>query len=187
MGLMSGKKALIFGVANERSISWGITKAFHKEGAAIGLSYAGEALKDRVTPLTKQAVEALHTWLRERQGTPAQPLFPSRRGVPLSRDAVALIVAKHATTAATSCPSLRTKTVSPHTLRHSCAMQLLNVGTDVTVIALWLGHEQIASTNMYLHADMSIKERALARTAPINTPPGRYRPPDTLLTFLEAL
>lgn len=147
----------------------------------------GKGRKERVTPLTAQAAQALRVWLTERQGAPGDPLFPSRRGTALSRDAVALLVAKHTSAAAAVCPSLRAKTVSPHVLRHSCAMQLLAEGIDVTVIALFLGHEQIASTNIYLHADLGMKERALARTTPAHTAPGRYRPPDKLLAFLEAL
>lgn len=147
----------------------------------------GKGRKERITPLTAQTTQALHVWLAERAGAPTEPLFPSRRGGALSRDAVALLVSKHATAARSNCPTLAAKTVSPHVLRHTCAMQLLAVGTDVTVIALWLGHEQIESTNVYLHADLGIKERALARTTPHHTAPGRYRPPDKLLAFLEGL
>jgi len=156
-------------------------------GTGAHIRCTGKGRKQRVTPLTSQAIDALQVWLVERQGGPGEPLFPSRRKTALSRDAVALLVAKHATAAQVSCPSLRAKTVSPHVLRHSCAMQLLAQGIDVTVIALFLGHEQIASTNIYVHADLGIKERALARTTPVHTTTGRYRPPDKLLAFLEAL
>ena len=114
-------------------------------------------------------------------------LFPTGRGRPLSHDAIALLVAKHASTATRDCPSLANKKVSPHTLRHAAAMNLLHAGVDSTVIALWLGHESVEGTQIYLHADMQIKERALARTTPPDSPPGRYRPPDHLLAFLEAL
>jgi integrase/recombinase XerD len=137
--------------------------------------------------LTTQGVQALKAWLEERRGTAAEPLFPSRRRAALSRDAVALLVAKHTKAAARTCPSLAAKEVTPDVLRHTCAMQLLAAGVDITVISLWLGHEQIESTNIYLHADLGIKERALARTKPVNAAPGRYRPPDDLLAFLEAL
>jgi integrase/recombinase XerD len=132
-------------------------------------------------------VSVLRAWQHEHGGSPASPLFPSRRGGPLSTDAVEWLVTKHATTAAATCPSLHNKTVTPHVLRHTAAMQLLNAGVDSSVIALWLGHESIATTQVYLHADLALKEQALARTTPPNTKPGRYRPPDQLLAFLEAL
>ena len=147
----------------------------------------GKGRKERITPLTTQACGALRVWLSERRAEPCDPLFPSRRRGPLSRDAVALLVAKHAASAAQRCPSLAGKTVSPHVLRHTCAMSLLAVGVDTSVIALWLGHEGVETTQIYLHADLAIKERALARTAPAGTKPGRYRPPDALVAFLEAL
>jgi site-specific recombinase XerD len=148
---------------------------------------SGKGRKQRATPLTKQTVVVLRGWLQEHAGQPDQPLFPTSRGRALSRDAIALLVAKHAITASHCCPTLKNKKVSPHTLRHTAAMNLLHAGVDSTVIALWLGHETVEATQIYLHADMQIKERALARTAPPNSTPGRYRPPDTLLAFLEAL
>jgi integrase len=126
-------------------------------------------------------------WLKERNGLPEEPLFATSRGRPLSRDAVALLLNKHAITASHNCPTLTTKTISPHVLRHTAAMNLLHAGVDSTVIALWLGHESVEATQVYLHADMTIKERALARTTLPGSTPGRYRPPDTLLAFLEAL
>jgi integrase len=147
----------------------------------------GKGRKERITPLTTQACGVLRVWLSERRGAPGAPLFPSRRRGPLSRDAVALLVAKHTAAATQRCPSLDTKTVSPHVLRHTCAMSLLAAGIDISVIALWLGHEGVETTQIYLHADLAIKERALARTAPVGTQPGRYHAPDTLLAFLEAL
>ncbi len=147
----------------------------------------GKGRKQRCTPLTTQTVAVLRVWLHERRGEPADPLFPTSRGHALSRDAVALLVTKHARTAQQCCPTLRTKTVTPHVLRHTAAMNLLHAGVDTTVIALWLGHEQVETTQIYLHADLSLKERALARTTPPDTTPGRYRPPDTLLAFLETL
>lgn len=147
----------------------------------------GKGRKERITPLTKQACSILRVWLTERRGERSDPLFPSRRQGPLSRDAVSLLVTKYAGAAVQKCPSLGAKNVTPHVLRHSCAMSLLAVGVDITVIALWLGHEGIETTQIYLHADLAIKERALARTAPVGTKPGRYRPPDSLLAFLEAL
>jgi hypothetical protein len=114
-------------------------------------------------------------------------LFPTSRGRALSRDAVALLVNRHVATASGSCPTLATKTVTPHVLRHTAAMNLLHAGVDTSVIALWLGHESTEATQIYLHADMAIKERALARTTPAGVKPGRYRPADALLAFLERL
>src|SRR5204862_1023674 len=108
-------------------------------------------------------------------------------GKPLTRKALARRVVKHAAHAAERCPSLTAKTITPHVLRHTAAMRLLHAGVDTTVIALWLGHEQVETTQIYLHADLALKERALARTTPAHITPGRYRPPDTLLAFLEAL
>lgn len=147
----------------------------------------GKGRKQRATPLTSQTVATLRSWLKERHGQPGQALFPTSRGRALSRDAIALLVTKHATAASRACPTLKTKKVSPHVLRHTAAMNLLHAGVDSTVIALWLGHESVEATQIYLHADMTIKERALARTTPPDNTPGRYRPPDTLLAFLEAL
>lgn len=118
---------------------------------------------------------------------PTTPLFPSRTGGRLSRDAIEDRVTKHAAAARQHCASLATKTVTPHVLRHTAAMQLLHAGVDCAVIAMWLGHEDIDATQMYLHADMTIKERALARITPPRTTSGRYHPPDKLLAFLEAL
>jgi site-specific recombinase XerD len=156
-------------------------------GTGAHLRCHGKGRKERITPLTTQACRVLRVWLTERRGEPSDPLFPSRRRGPLSRDAVALLVAKHTEVAARCCPSLRGKTVTPHVLRHTCAMSLLAVGVDISVIALWLGHEGIETTQIYLHADLAIKERALARTAPAGTTTGRYRAPDTLLAFLDSL
>jgi len=148
----------------------------------------GKGRKERVTPLTPQTVAALRVWIQERGGEPADALFPTSGGRRLSTDAIALLVGKYAAIAQHSCPSLRAKQISPHVLRHTCAMQLLQAGVDTSVIALWLGHEQIQTTQIYLHADLSLKERALARTAPPSVEaPARYRPPDKLLAFLESL
>ena len=147
----------------------------------------GKGRKQRITPLTAQTAAVLDVWQRERAGNPDDPLFPTSRGHRLSRDAIAWLLAKHVATATPGCPSLQAKTITPHTLRHTAAMRLLHAGVDTTTIALWLGHESTQSTQAYLHADLALKEKALARTAPTNTPPGRYRPPDQLLAFLEAL
>ncbi|MGO9335293.1 MAG: tyrosine-type recombinase/integrase [Acidimicrobiales bacterium] len=147
----------------------------------------GKGRKERVTPLGPDAVAALAIWLDERQGDPADPLFPSRRGGPLSSDAVQSLVARHADVAGQRCPSLGAKHVTPHVLRHTCAMLLREGGVDISTIALWLGHEQLSTVQIYLHADLAMKERALALAAPPGTPPGRYRPPDALLAFLDSL
>jgi integrase/recombinase XerD len=109
------------------------------------------------------------------------------RGTHLSRDALERSLSKYIAIAAERRPSLRDKRITPHTLRHTAAMRLLHAGVDTTVIALWLGHERVDTTQIYLHADLALKERAIARTTPPDTPAGRYRPPDTLLAFLEAL
>ena len=147
----------------------------------------GKGRKHRITPLTAHTTEVLRRWTKERAGHPDQPLFPTSRGRSLSRDAIALLVSKHATTATARCPTLAAKTVSPHVLRHTAAMNLLHAGVDTSVIALWLGHESTEATQIYLHADMAIKERALARATPVGVTPGRYRPADALLAFLEQL
>ena len=156
-------------------------------GAGAHIRCHGKGRKERVTPLTTQTVAVLRVWMAERQGLPEDPLFPTRTGRRLTRDAIKHRVAQHAAVAATTCPSLRAKRVSPHVLRHSCAMSLLHSGIDITVIARWLGHEDLQSTQMYVHADMTMKEQALARTTPHGAPPGRYRAPDSLLAFLESL
>jgi integrase/recombinase XerD len=147
----------------------------------------GKGRKTRRTPLTPTIRTVLKAWLSERAGAPDDPLFPTRTGTRLSRDAVEHRLAIHLHTAAASRPSIATKHITIHTLRHTAAMRLLLAGNDITVIALWLGHEQISTTNIYLHADMTHKQKAIDRTRPINAKPGRYQPADTLLAFLEAL
>jgi site-specific recombinase XerD len=147
----------------------------------------GKGRKQRAVPLTTPVTTLLRQWLTERAGHPNDPLFPTRTGRRLSRDAVALRIKTHATTAAQRCPSLLGKRVHPHTLRHSCAMSLLQAGVDTSVIALWLGHAGVRSTDAYLHADISIKEKALALTTPASAKPGRYQPTDKVLAFLDGL
>lgn len=147
----------------------------------------GKGRKERCTPLTRESVAVFKAWLAERAGLSAEPAFPSRRGAVLSRDAVERLVTKHTVSAGAMCASLRTKNVTPHVLRHTTAVSLLQAGNDRAVIALWLGHESIETTQMYLDADLSMKERALARTAPLRAGPGRYRPDDSLLAFLNGL
>lgn len=156
-------------------------------GAGAHVSCHGKGRKDRITPLRAETVAVLRAWLSERAGLSADPAFPTRQGQRLSRDAVERRIAIHSAAAAATCPSLKHKKVTAHVLRHSAAMRLLEAGIDTAVIALWLGHEQVDTTAIYLHADLSIKERALDRTRPAAVKPGRYQPPDTLLAFLEAL
>lgn len=147
----------------------------------------GKGRKERCTPLTSQTVKALHAWRKEQQSSGADVLFPSRRGGMLSRDAVERVVAKHVATAGGDCPSINAKTVSPHVLRHTTAVQLLQAGVDRSTIALWLGHESVSTTEMYLDADLSMKEEAIAKVDPIPIGPHRYQPDDRLLAFLTAL
>jgi integrase/recombinase XerD len=147
----------------------------------------GKGRKRRITPLTKATVAVLATWIGEGTGTNTRPLFATRTGRQLTRDALARRLTKYSAQAAERCPSLLEKNVTPHVLRHTAAMRLLHAGIDTSVIALWLGHEQIETTQVYLHADLAIKEQALAKTKPLESPPGRYRPPDALLSFLEGL
>lgn len=147
----------------------------------------GKGRKQRSTPLDRVSAATLAVWMQERGGGPDDTLFPTRGNSRLSRHAVGHLVTKHVVTAQKSCPSLKAKHTTPHTLRHSCAMDLLASGVDRTVVALWLGHERVETTNIYTHADMTVKEKALARTTPLGTKPGRYRPADPLLAFLESL
>jgi site-specific recombinase XerD len=136
----------------------------------------GKGRKHRAVLLTMETKGVLAVWLAERYGRPEDPLFPTRTGRRLSRDAVEHRVTTHLATATKGCPSLEDKRVHPHVLRHGCAMAVLQAGVDSTVIALWLGHADIRSTQPYIHADMTIKERALALAAPATVKPGRYTP-----------
>ena len=156
-------------------------------GKGANVQCVGKGRKQRCTPLTTETAMVLRAWLDERGGAPDDPLFPTSRGRPLSRDAVGLLVGKYVGIAQKSCHSFKNKVVTPHVLRHSAAMALLHAGVEATVIALFLGHEGIETTQIYIHADMSIKERALARTTSLGTTPGRYLAPDSLLAFLESL
>jgi integrase/recombinase XerD len=156
-------------------------------GTGAHVSCHGKGRKDRITPLTRQTVAVLRVWLAERADRPPEPLFPTSRGTRLGRDALDHRLTKHAVRAALTCPTLGAKTVTPHVLRHTAAMRLLHASADTAVIALWLGHESVETTQIYLHADLALKERALARTTPPDTRPGRYRPPDRTLAFLESL
>lgn len=154
-------------------------------GSGAHIRCMGKGRKERCTPLRRDTAKLLAAWIDRRDGR--EPLFPSIRGGHLSRDALEHLVRKHCLTASRACPSIGTKRVTPHTLRHSTAMDLLHHGVDQAVIALWLGHESVATTQVYIHADMRIKEEALARLAAPPAQAGRFRPDDQLLTFLEGL
>jgi site-specific recombinase XerD len=156
-------------------------------GTGAHVRVEGKGRKQRAVPLTHDAQTVLVVWLHERAGQPEDPLFPTRTGRRLTRDAFERRVATHVATATQSCPSLAGKRVHPHVLRHSCAMSLLQARVDSTVIALWLGHADTTSTQQYIHADMSIKERALALLTPPAAKPGRYTPTDDLLAYLDNL
>ena len=156
-------------------------------GAGAYVACHGKGRKDRITPLARGTVTTLRAWLAEHAGAPDDPLFTTIRGGPMSRDALQQRLTLYAIAARRTCPTLTSKNVTPHVLRHSAAMALLHAGTDITVIALWLGHESVTTTQIYLQADMALKQQALDRTTPPASIPGRYKPPDQLLAFLEAL
>jgi len=147
----------------------------------------GKGRKKRSTPLRQETADVMRSWLIELNGKPKDPVFPSIRGGPLSRDAVERLVAKHCKSAQSHCPSLSRKKVTPHVLRHTAAMELLHHGVDRSVIALWLGHESVETTQMYLHADMRLKRKALSKVTPLGINPSFYKPDDALLAFLENL
>jgi integrase/recombinase XerD len=147
----------------------------------------GKGRKHRATPLRQETITIMKSWLRERQGNDQDPLFPTIRGDKMSRDALEHLVKRHIKTASITCHSLVGKRVSPHVLRHSTAMDLLHHGIDQTVIALWLGHESVETTQAYLHADLELKEKALAKMSSTTTDIDRYKADDKLLSFLESL
>jgi integrase/recombinase XerD len=156
-------------------------------GTGAHVRCLGKGRKQRCTPLRPETARMLEAWLHERRGLPEDPVFPSIRGGRLSRDAVEHLITKYTQGAERTCPSLKRKNVSPHVLRHTAAMDLLQHGVDRSVIALWLGHESMKTTQMYLHADLRLKEKVLARTSPLGVKLTRYRPDDKLLAFLESL
>lgn len=165
----------------------GLARQDIETGTGAHVRCRGKGRKDRATPLTPLTAKVMRAWLAELPRDPAWPAFPTRPGGRMSRDAVEKLVARHSATAAESCPSIKEKDISPHVLRHTTAMSLLKAGVDTSVIALWLGHESPETTQVYLHADMTIKEQALARVAQPGTRPGRYKPDDDLLAFLDNL
>jgi integrase/recombinase XerD len=156
-------------------------------GAGAHVRCQGKGRKERCTPLAKPTVAVLKAWIREQGREDSKTLFPSTRGGPLSADGVQHLVARHLVKARKTCPSLRKKRVSPHVLRHAAAMELLQAGVDRAVIALWLGHESVETTQIYLDADLALKEQALAKTQPVKGTPKRYKPDDELMAFLKKL
>ncbi len=156
-------------------------------GAGPHIRCFGKGRKERCTPLRKESVAGLRAWLKEHDCPPDGFLFPNARGGQLSVDAIQDRLKKHLATARKTCGSLRKKKISPHALRHTTAMEMLQVGIDCSIIAMWLGNESIETTRMYLHADLEIKEKAIAKTAPLNTSTSRYRPDDAILAFLKGL
>jgi site-specific recombinase XerD len=156
-------------------------------GTGAHVRCTGKGRKTRCVPLRKEVVADLRVWLREQNAQPIAALFPSARGVPMSRDGVEYLLAKHVAVARLSCSTLKAKRVTPHVLRHTTAMDLLQHGVDRSVIALWLGHESMESTQVYLHASLELKERALAKVEPFKGQSRRYRPPDQVLAFLQNL
>jgi integrase/recombinase XerD len=165
----------------------GLTRADVHLGPGAHLSCHGKGRKDRITPLTSSTVTELRDWLTEYDGSQNAPLFSTRRGDKLSRDAIEHRLTHYARQAADRCASLHGKTITAHVLRHTTAMRLLHAGVDTSVIALWLGHESVDTTQIYLHVDLELKEKALARTRPPHSRTGRYQPSDSLIAWLEHL
>lgn len=165
--------------------------SLHGQDIALGtgahVRCIGKGRKERCTPLVKTTAAVLGAWIKEQPGHASAFLFPSARGGRLSADAVQRLVRKHVETARKACPSLARKHVTPHVLRHTAAMELLQSGVDGSLIALWLGHESVETTQIYLHANLAIKEEILAKTRPLECRPHRYKPSDRLLTFLANL
>jgi site-specific recombinase XerD len=156
-------------------------------GVGAHVRCEGKGRKCRCTPLGKDTVGVLRGWMRERHGRPDDPVFPTTRGTAFSHDALQYMLDKHLPAARRRCPSLARKRVTPHVLRHTLAMDLLHHGADPALIALWLGHESPETTSIYLHADMQLKERALAKTTAKKVPVPRFRPSDRVMDFLKGL
>jgi site-specific recombinase XerD len=156
-------------------------------GAGAHVRVIGKGRKERCTPLAKPTVSVLSAWMREPQRGSDGLLFPNAKGNRLSVHGVQYLLSKHAATAAKMCPSLKEKRVTVHVLRHTMAMDLLQSGVDRAVIALWLGHESVETTQIYLEATLTMKEQALAKTSPPHGTPSRYRPGDPLLSFLDSM
>ena len=156
-------------------------------GSGAHVRCYGKGRKERCTPLASPTVRVLAAWIKEQGRADPKILFPSTRGGSLSADSIQYLVTKYAAAARKNCPSLSQKHVSPHVLRHTAAMEMLQAGVDRSMIALWLGHESVETTQIYLDADLALKEKILAKTTPIKGKKGRYRPSDQLLSFLKGL
>ena len=156
-------------------------------GFGAHIRVIGKGRKERSTPLTKTTAAVVKAWLRETPSPDDAIVFPSARGIRMSADGVQYLLSKHVANACKSCPSLKSKRVTPHVLRHTTAMELLQAGVDRAVIALWLGHESLETTQIYLDANLALKEAALSRIAPTEGKAWRYRPDDQLMAFLKAL
>jgi integrase/recombinase XerD len=156
-------------------------------GSGAHVRCHGKGRKERCTPLDRDTVAVLRAWITDSGVTETDFVFPSRRGGRISNDAVERLVAKHVEVATRNCATLTRKHITPHVLRHTTAVHLLEAGVDRAIIALWLGHENVETTQIYLDADLAMKERALARIAPPHVGKLRFRPRDSLLTFLENL
>lgn len=165
----------------------GLVRGDIELGVGAHVRCTGKGRKERTTPLTRNTAKQLDAWFRDRHLAVDGPVFATAAGYRLSTDAVARLITKHAAAATVHCPTLAAKTITPHVLRHTCAMNLLQAGVDPASIALWLGHVSTKSTDVYLHADLTMKEKALALVAPTATAARRYQPGDELLTFLEGL
>jgi integrase/recombinase XerD len=155
-------------------------------GSGAHVRCYGKGRKERCTPLARPTVRVLAAWIKE-QGKADPKILPNARGGSLSADSIQYLVTKYAAAARKNCPSLSQKHVSPHVLRHTAAMEMLQAGVDRSMIALWLGHESVETTQIYLDADLALKEKILAKTTPIKGKKGNYRPSDQLLSFLKGL
>ncbi|MGH9554168.1 MAG: tyrosine-type recombinase/integrase, partial [Terriglobales bacterium] len=156
-------------------------------GKGAHVRVVGKGRKERCVPLAKETVIVLKAWLDESDGSSAKTVFPNARGTVLSADGVQYILSKHAAVAGEKCLSLRAKKVTPHVLRHSCAMALLQAGIDRAMIALWLGHESVETTQMYFHANLAFMQQLLDRTTALDGRPGCFQADDQLLAFLKGL
>jgi integrase/recombinase XerD len=155
--------------------------------AAPSMTLHGKGRKERVVPLWKSTACLLRHWIKETDSEKDAPLFPGCRGQPLSRSGVEERLRRAVKSASAKCPSFSKRPISPHTFRHTTAMHMLQSGVDITVIALWLGHESISTTHMYIEADLAMKQKALDRLHAPGRQPHVYRAPDKLLEFLRAL
>lgn len=156
-------------------------------GTASSVRLHGKGRKQRTVPLWKETAAQIREWIKSESLSPNDPLLPSRFGKPMTRTNVAERLSLLSASASAKCPSLKKRRVTPHTVRHSTAMHLLQAGVNITVIALWLGHENPCTTHGYVEADLSMKEKALKSVSAPKATKGRYRPPESLLQFLESL